>query len=117
MDTKRVVELLENCIEFDDLYDVVDNLEPKEKGDIFELITYYLFKLCPTLNGELQSIWLYKDIPTNIIKELKLPSKDKGIDLLAKIQNEYCAIQCKFRQHNDRTISWRELATFFGLSF
>jgi len=74
MDTKRAIELLEKCVTFDDLYDVTENMDSKDKWDIFELITYYLFKLCPTLNGELEDLWLYKDILTNIIKELKLPN-------------------------------------------
>jgi len=48
---------------------------------------------------------------------LKLPSRDKGIDLLARINNKYYAIQCKFRQDPNEVISWTELSTFFGLSF
>ena len=102
---------------FIDIYDHTKNLTKKEKGDLFEEFTYHLFKLDPRLNSNLQNIWLYKNIPEKIINELSLPSKDKGIDLLAKINEEYYAIQCKFRQDPDVVIPWGELGTFFGLSF
>lgn len=102
---------------FSDLYTIAKDLNKKEKGDLFELLTYYLFKLDPKLNNQLQSIWLYADIPTKIINELNLPIKDKGIDLLAKINDEYYPIQCKFRQDANMVITWAELSTFFGLSF
>ena len=35
---------------FDDLYIVTENMTPKEKGDIFEYITFYLYKLSPRYN-------------------------------------------------------------------
>lgn len=102
---------------FSEIYDFVKDLTKKQKGDIFEEFTYYLFKLDPRLNNNLENIWFYKDIPNKILSELNLPSRDKGIDLLAKINNQYYAIQCKFRQDPNVTISWSELSTFFGLSF
>ena len=97
---------------FNDIYDVTLNLEKKEKGDLFEFFTYYLFKLDPVRNNNLQNIWLYDDIPIKIIEELNLPSKDKGIDLLVLINFEYYAIQCKFRQNPESMIAWGELGKF-----
>lgn len=102
---------------FDDLYDITSKLKPKEKGDLFELITFYIFKLSPTLNNKLQNIWLYDDIPIKIKRQLKLPEKDKGIDLLAVIDDKYYAIQSKFRQNKNSIVPWADLSTFFGLSF
>jgi superfamily II DNA or RNA helicase len=102
---------------FEDIYDYTKNLTKKEKGDLFEEFTYYLFKLDPKLNQNLQNIWLYKDVPNKILKELSLPTKDKGIDLLAEINDNYYAIQCKFRQDPCVIVPWAELSTFFGLSF
>ena len=71
----------------------------------------------PRLNLNLEAIWLYSDIPNKIIERLDLPSTDKGIDMLAKINGDYYAIQCNFRQDPDTKISWTELSTFFGLLF
>ena len=102
---------------FSEIYGHTVNLTKKEKGDLFEEFTYYLLKLDPKLNANLQKIWLYNYIPEKILEELDLPSKDKGIDLLAQINGEYYAIQCKFRQDPNTIIDWTSLSTFFGLSF
>lgn len=111
------MDKLKQLNSFDDIYSITENQKKKEKGDLFELFTYYLFKHDPRLNNNLQNIWLYKDIPKKIIDKLKLPAVDKGIDLLAKINDKYYAIQCKFRQDPYETITWSSLSTFFGLSF
>ena len=102
---------------FDDIYVHTKKLSKKEKGDLFEKFTYFLFKLDPRLNNQLENIWLYSDVPPKIIKELNLPTKDKGIDLIAQINGEYYAIQCKFRQDPNVVLNWTELSTFFGLAF
>lgn len=110
--------MLNTISKFSDLYELTKKIESnKEKGNLFEQFTYYLFKLDPRLNNLLQNIWLYNDIPSDIKKKLKLPDKDKGIDALAEIDDEYYAIQCKFRQNPSIVVSWSELSTFFGLSF
>lgn len=111
------MDKLKQLNSFDDIYSITENQTKKEKGDLFELFTYYLFKHDPRLNNNLQNIWLYKDIPKKIIDKLKLPAVDKGIDLLSKINDKYYAIQCKFRQDPNETITWSSLSTFFGLSF
>ena len=68
----------------------------------------------PRLNINLTNIWLYLNIPQRIIKEINLPEKDRGIDLLAIIDNKYYAIQCKFRQDPSITIAWKDLSTFYS---
>jgi superfamily II DNA or RNA helicase len=101
---------------FSDIYTITKDMEKNDKGDLFELLTYYMFKLDPKLNN-IQKIWLYKDVPDKVLKYLNLPSTDKGIDLIMAINDEYYAIQCKFRQNPDTMIPWKGLSTFFGLSF
>lgn len=101
---------------FSNIYTITKDMEKKDKGDLFELLTYYMFKLDPKLNN-IQKIWLYKDVPDKVLKYLNLPSTDKGIDLIMTINDEYYAIQCKFRQNPDTMIPWKEVSTFFGLSF
>ncbi|AYV85350.1 MAG: superfamily II helicase [Satyrvirus sp.] len=113
----QLINYLKKLNTFDDIYSITAKLTKKEKGDLFEIFTYYLFKFDPRLNSNLQDIWLYKDVPNKILTDLDLPTKDKGIDLLAKINDDYYAIQCKFRQDQNKIISWNELSTFFGLSF
>ena len=55
--------------------------------------------------------------PQDILTDLNLPTKDKGIDLLAQVDELYYPIQCKFRQDPNQAITWTELSTFFGLAF
>ncbi|AYV79701.1 MAG: hypothetical protein Faunusvirus40_1, partial [Faunusvirus sp.] len=81
MNNDKFIELLKDVTTINDLYDKTDDMDNKQKGDIFELITYYIFKLSPVLLNGLQNIWMYKDIPDNIKSHLLLPHKDKGIDL------------------------------------
>jgi len=94
---------------------IIDN---KEKGNIFEYLCYYILKYHPFYIHEFakDEIYLWNDIPQSIKDDLKLPEKDKGIDILAKKQNgEFCAIQCKFRSNKDAIIPWAEVSTFYGL--
>jgi predicted helicase len=114
---KKYKDIFSQCIAFDDIYEITEDMTAKEKGDLFELITYFTFKLSPLLNKNVQNVWLYDDVPQKILKKLNLPSKDKGIDLVVEINNEYFAIQCKFRQNTQTVIKWGDLATFYGLSF
>lgn len=105
------------CETFDDLYEYTENMTAKEKGDMFEYVTYFIFKLSPLLNIGLTNIWMYSDIPQHILTKLNLPSKDKGIDLLLEKEKKYYAIQSKFRQNPNTIIKWGELGTFYGLTF
>lgn len=116
------IESFKNTIKkvnkFEGLYKVFKNLSSKQKGDFFEYFTFYMFKLDPRLNNDIQNIWMYKDIPDKIKKELKLPVKDMGIDLLLQKNDKYYSIQCKFRQEPETAkIKWYDAATFVGLSF
>jgi superfamily II DNA or RNA helicase/effector-binding domain-containing protein len=103
-------------------YSALENIlntqkDTTEKGTLFEEFTYYLFKLHPNYQQFTTNIWLYNDIPQSIKISLGLPSKDMGIDLLVESNNEFYAIQCKYRKNRDIVILWKELATFYGLTF
>ena len=51
-------------------------------------------------------------------KKLKLPATDQGIDLVAETNDgEFWAVQCKYRQDTDHSLTWREISTFTGLAF
>lgn len=89
-------------------------LNNKEKGDTFELITKLYFKLNP-LYDEYDEVWLWKDVPTKELEALDLPSIDLGIDLLAKIDDEYHPIQCKYHSDKHQAITYKEVSTFLTL--
>lgn len=102
---------------FNDIYIHTNNMTCQQKGKLFEQFTISLFKHDPKLKANLKHIWLYQDVPKTIKLELNLPSVDHGIDALAVMDNKYYAIQSKFRQDPNTVISWRDLSTFFALTF
>ena len=114
----EINEIIIKIRTFDDVYNLTKSFSDKQKGDIFEHITYHVGKIHPNFKNITKDIWLYDDIPRDIAAKHKLPSKDKGIDLLLKtVDDEYYPIQCKFRSNEDDTISWKELSTFAGQAY
>lgn len=111
-------EFIEGVGQFKQFHDKLKVLPNKEKGDLFEQFTVYLFKLHPWYSDITKEIWLLDDVPPTHLEKIKIPEKDYGIDLvLLDTDGKYSAIQCKYRQHRHEIISWAELATFVGLTF
>lgn len=103
---------------FDNFYEIAKNLLPKQKGDLFEEFTKYIFKYHPNYRYFTKEVWLLNEVPLSILTKLNMPTKDMGIDLiLIDKYNKLHAIQCKFRMNIDEIITWNELATFYGLTF
>ena len=111
------IENISRIEKFGEIYTVTDSLTKLNKGKLFELIVYMLYKEDPRLNEGLENIWMYNDIPENIKNTLNLPHMDKGIDIIAKINGEYHSIQCKFYQNNKDRLSYGRLSTFIALTF
>jgi hypothetical protein len=87
----------------------------KLKGDIFEHFCYLYVKYVMKLND----VWLLKDLPDHIRQQLKLKRTDLGIDIIAKDNDKFIAIQVKYRNQNKRKtlIGWKELSTFYALVY
>lgn len=88
------------------------NLNKKTKGDLWEgFCVLYCEKIL-----EHNQVWLLKDVPEDVRKELSLVKKDFGIDIISKKGNDYFAIQCKYRKPTNKVqlISWKSLSTFYG---
>ena len=102
---------------FNDIYELLKDKDYKTKGSTLEVFAKYYFKIHHQHKNNTQEIYLYDEIPIKIKKELKLPNRDKGIDLLIKYNDEWSAVQCKYRQDSNTTVTWNELSTFFGLTF
>lgn len=66
----------------------------KEKGNIYESFSLEYIKN----RYEVENIWLWKDIPDEIRKKLKLSQKDIGADILYYKNNNYGFVQCKFTE-------------------
>ena len=103
---------------FDDFYTIASSLADKEKGDLFEELTKYLFMFHPFYVNITKNIWLYDEVPIKLKEYLNLPPKDEGIDLIMlSNDNKYFAIQSKFRMNKEVQVQWKELGTFVGLTF
>jgi len=95
----------------------LNNATKKEKGDIFELLTKYYLLINPIYQTKLNKVWLLNEVPTEIKTYLNLPDNDEGIDLIAQTKdNEYWAIQCKYRTNEDSSITRDDISTFLDIS-
>ena len=91
----------------------------KLAGDVFEYLTKLYLEVSPEYKTKIKKVYLLKEIPTVLKKKLKLPNTDEGIDLVAEtFDNEYWAIQCKYRSDKTETLKIKgDLATFNNLAF
>lgn len=113
-----IIDIFSKLNTFNDVYDLLKDKDNKFKGLFLEVFAKYFFKIHHYYKDHIKEVLLYDEVPKSIKKELALPKKDKGIDLLIKYDDNWVAVQCKYRQSSEDTIiSWTELSTFFGLSF
>jgi predicted helicase len=90
----------------------------KAKGDAFEVLVKAYLLLEPEYASKLKHVWLHYEVPGAVAEKLKLPGSDQGIDLVAETNDgEFWAVQCKYRQDTNHSLSWRQISTFTGLAF
>jgi superfamily II DNA or RNA helicase len=90
----------------------------KAKGDAFESLCVAFLRTDPRYVAELKSVWLRRDIPTQIAKRLNLPYADEGIDGIAETHSgEFWSLQCKFLSNHKATLTKNALDGFSHLSF
>jgi len=99
---------------WDDFIRALKTMNNKEKGDLFELLVKMYFKLSPKFSFY-DEIWLLSEVPTKVLEELEIPGHDLGIDLVAKVGNEYHPIQCKFHSDTDQSVTFKEVSTFISM--
>ena len=98
---------------------LIDLKRTKLAGSVFEHLTKLYLEVSPEYKTKLRKIYLLNEIPSNIKRKLNLPNTDEGIDLIAEtFDNEYWAIQCKYRSDKTETLKVKgDLATFNNLAF
>ena len=113
---ENIFELLLEEIEYlfhgkraGDLKELKERESKAKKGTYWELFCYHYLKSVK----EYDQVWMWKDLPEEVRKELKLKKKqDLGIDIIAQDGDEYIAIQCKYRKRNN--VTWKQLSTFIS---
>jgi predicted helicase len=97
--------------DWDDFNVRISNLNNKEKGNAFELLTKCYFKIKPQYH-HYDDVWLLNEVPQKELDYLNISSQDLGIDLIAKDGNEYYAIQCKYHSDKHQNLTFKEVSTF-----
>jgi superfamily II DNA or RNA helicase len=96
----------------------LNRVTKKEKGDCFEFFTKCFFQIHPTYSTKLKKVWLRREVPLHVQKQLRLPSLDEGIDLIAQTKEDgFWAIQCKYFSDESKSLTRGTLGTFTSLSF
>lgn len=95
----------------------------KSKGDLFERFCQLYLKYI----RKYDEVWTLKELPKEVREALSLETHDVGIDLVAKKNGRYSAIQCKYKTPRSdgvvadakfiryNTVNWQELSTFYAL--
>jgi len=116
--TSGLYDAIQGCSSWADIQGKLRDLSEKQKGDVFEELVKAYLLLEPEYASKLKHVWLYREVPRAIAQKLQLPATDQGIDLVAETNDgELWAIQCKYRQDTDHSLTWREVSTFTGLAF
>lgn len=111
-------EVLRNCQSWTEFQSRVTALSDKQKGDAFEWLVTFTLRLHPLYKTKLEKVWLYSEVPSDVREHLGLPSKDKGIDIVARtFDGDYWTIQAKYRSDSSSSLTFDELSTFAALSF
>lgn len=85
----------------------------KIRGDIFEDFCALYLK---EVKGY-QEVWLLEDVPEDILGQLSLKRRDMGIDIIVKHNEEWYAVQCKYKTPTGKKsyITWSALSTFYAM--
>lgn len=98
-----------------DFEGALEPLGKKAKGDAFEELTYWFFRLNEVHASQYDKIWRWSDVPERVKEALNLPDQDLGIDLLLQKGSEYHAVQCKYHTNRHANVTFREVATFLSV--
>ena len=86
----------------------------KIRGDIFEDFCAVYLK---EVKGY-EEVWLLEDVPEDILVKLSLKRRDMGIDIIVKHNEEWFAVQCKYKTPSPGKksyITWSALSTFYAM--
>ena len=86
----------------------------KDRGDAFEVFVEAFLATQPI--AQVKTIWAANSAPISIRRKLNLPSSDFGADGIYRDRSDSLVVyQVKFRTGRT-SLSWRDLATFFGIA-
>ena len=114
----RNSDLLETVNDWSSFIHALEGKPTKVKGDVFEELGKYFLQNDPIYVTQLEKVWLFHEVPLEVKEYLNLPTRDQGIDIIAKTHmGDYWAVQCKYREDPAQNLTWQEISTFTGLTF
>ena len=90
-------------------------LGKKAKGDAFEALTKWFFRLNEVHASQYDEVWLWAEVPERVKQSLNLPERDLGVDLLLRKGEEYHAVQCKYHTDRHSSVTFRQVSTFLSV--
>ena len=76
-------------------------------GKLFEYFAKYYFQHAPSEEGNFNNVWLFHEVPFDVRQKLNIGNADYGVDLiLENTQNQYYAVQCKFKNNEREVLNW-----------
>ena len=115
----KVDAVIRRAKSWSELFSRLENMTPKDKGDVFERVVQLYLKTHPEYQSQLSEVWMLNEVPKRVRTKLNLPDTDEGVDLIAKTTGKkFWAIQAKFRSNPDSRLTNKgDLATFTALAF
>ena len=116
--TSGLLTSIQGCASWADIQRRLRDCSEKQKGDVFEELVKAYLLLESEYACKLKHVWLQREVPQAVAEKLKLPDTDQGIDLVAETNDgEFWAVQSKYRQDTDQSLTRRDISTFTGLAF
>jgi predicted helicase len=67
-----------SCNSWDDFWERSISLSKTDKGIAFERLTQLYLETEPEYRTKLQNVWLLRDVPPDVRRDLNLPALDEG---------------------------------------
>ncbi|TAH20825.1 MAG: hypothetical protein EAZ08_05445, partial [Cytophagales bacterium] len=101
---KQLATFLLNSNNWNSLKILIENVN---SGKLFEVFCKYYFLFEPIVKDDYINVWYFDEIPAEVKQRLGFINIDYGVDLLLKnIDNEFIAVQCKFRSDETSKLNW-----------
>ena len=116
---KYFIKLITESNTFDEVCERLNVIDDKKLlGTYFEWFVHLVLLCDPRYSTIVRHCWLLSDLPVITRNYLQIPVNDIGIDLVIETNdNTFYAVQAKYRKDLNCVIDWKELSTFFGLTF
>lgn len=107
-----------NIDSYDKFCICIEALESMKKGKYFEYLCKLFFILDADYSVKYRNFMMFSEIPKELKNTIGIPPKDKGIDAIVyDNNNNLYSIQCKYIADKKYRLSFKQLATFLGLTY